>query len=62
MFRHQKGLEVSVLNFHNFGFSALYPLGWHPELLRGVVLRAGRSLLPRLSSAASEFLDGKGIV
>lgn len=62
MFRHQKGLEVSVLNCHNLGFSALYPLGWHPELLRGVVLRAGRSLLPRLSSAASEFLDGKGIV
>eukprot|EP00434_Breviolum_minutum_P042272 symbB.v1.2.037620.t1/scaffold5604.1/size25404/1 len=29
--------------------------GWHPELLRGVVLRVGRSLLPRLSSAASEW-------
>jgi len=28
--------------------------GWHPEILRGVVLRVGRSLRSRLSSAALE--------
>ena len=40
-----RGLLCFFLDFYQ---------GWHPEILRGVVLRVGRSLRPRLSLAASE--------
>ncbi|CAK9023994.1 Extended synaptotagmin-3, partial [Durusdinium trenchii] len=48
------GCRYSALlpNMNNSDLKDLFEIsGWHPEVLRGVVLRAGRVLMPRLSAA-----------